>query len=96
MPMRLDSASPSFAEAFEALLGSKREASADVNDTVAGIIADVRARGDAALVELTNRFDRQSELAGVCFSPDGSTMFVNIYWPGVTLAITGPWRSYRA
>lgn len=36
-----------------------------------------------------------SELAGVCFSPDGTTLFVNIYAPGVTLAITGPWRSLR-
>lgn len=34
-----------------------------------------------------------SELAGVCFSPDGSTLFVNIYFPGTTLAITGPWSS---
>lgn len=35
----------------------------------------------------------QSELAGVCFSPDGSTLFVNIqHQPGLTLAITGPWR----
>jgi secreted PhoX family phosphatase len=33
-----------------------------------------------------------SELAGVCFSPDGGTMFVNIYSPGITLAITGPWE----
>ena len=33
-----------------------------------------------------------SELAGVCFSPDASTLFVNIYQPGLTLAITGPWR----
>lgn len=32
-----------------------------------------------------------SELAGVCFSPDGKTMFVNIQYPGMTLAITGPW-----
>lgn len=31
-----------------------------------------------------------SELAGVCFSPDGSTMFVNIQGNGLTLAITGP------
>lgn len=31
-----------------------------------------------------------SELAGVCFSPDGSTLFVNIQNPGVTLAVTGP------
>ena len=32
-----------------------------------------------------------SELAGVCFSPDGMTLFVNIQYPGLTLAITGPW-----
>ena len=37
-----------------------------------------------------------SELAGVCFSPDGATMFVNIYAPGLTLAITGPWASFQA
>lgn len=36
-----------------------------------------------------------TELAGVCFSPDGSTLFVNSYWPGVTLAITGPWGRFR-
>jgi secreted PhoX family phosphatase len=35
----------------------------------------------------------ESELAGVTFSPDGSTLFVNIQSPGLTLAITGPWRS---
>ena len=32
-----------------------------------------------------------SEFAGVCFSPDGQTMFVNIYRPGMTLAIWGDW-----
>ncbi|HTI67261.1 MAG TPA: alkaline phosphatase PhoX [Caulobacteraceae bacterium] len=37
-----------------------------------------------------------SELAGCCFSPDGTTLFVNIYWPGTTLAITGPWSRLRA
>ncbi|WP_374534810.1 alkaline phosphatase PhoX [Phenylobacterium sp.] len=37
-----------------------------------------------------------SELAGVCFSPDGSTLFVNIYTPGCTLAITGPWAGFQA
>jgi hypothetical protein len=36
-----------------------------------------------------------TELAGVCFSPDGSTMFLNLYWPGLTLAITGPWSRRR-
>jgi len=34
----------------------------------------------------------ESDLSGVCFSPDGSTMFLNILEPGVTLAITGPWK----
>jgi len=33
----------------------------------------------------------RSELAGICFSPDGSVMFVNIQIRGLTLAITGPW-----
>jgi hypothetical protein len=33
-----------------------------------------------------------SELAGACFSPDGSTLFVNIQTPGLTVAITGPWQ----
>lgn len=32
-----------------------------------------------------------TEPAGVCFSPDGRTMFVNLYSPTRTLAITGPW-----
>ena len=36
-----------------------------------------------------------SELAGSVFSPDGSTLFVNIQDPGITLAITGPWHQFR-
>jgi secreted PhoX family phosphatase len=35
----------------------------------------------------------RSELAGVCFSPDGRTLFVNIYGDGLTLAIRGPFPS---
>jgi len=58
MPIRLDSAQADFELAFQRLLDGKREASQDVNDAVAAIIADVRARGDAAVLELTNRFDR--------------------------------------
>ena len=34
----------------------------------------------------------RSEFAGATFSPDGSTLFVNIQNPGLTLAIRGPWR----
>ena len=37
-----------------------------------------------------------SELAGACFSPDGSTLFVYIQTPGMTLAITGPWKDLAA
>lgn len=37
---------------------------------------------------VTNR----SELAGVTFSPDGSTLFFNMQQDGMTLAVTGPWR----
>lgn len=38
--------------------------------------------------------DMQSEVAGACFSPDGTTLFINVQNnPGQTLAITGPWRS---
>ncbi len=33
----------------------------------------------------------QTEPAGACFSPDGSTLFLNLYSPTRTLAITGPW-----
>src|SRR5690606_32528482 len=60
MPIRLDTADTDFEPRFQGLLDGKRESSQDVNDIVAGIIADVRARGDEAVVELTNRFDRTS------------------------------------
>jgi secreted PhoX family phosphatase len=36
-----------------------------------------------------------TELAGACFSPDGTTLFVNAYFPGTTFAITGPWSRFR-
>ena len=39
-----------------------------------------------------NAHPDKAELAGVCFAPDGRTMFVNIYNPGYTLAIRGPWE----
>lgn len=37
----------------------------------------------------------QTEPAGGCFSPDGSVLFVNLYSPTRTLAITGPWQNFR-
>ena len=58
MPQFLDATTPDFEEQFAALLGAKREDSPDVDAAVAEIIADVRARGDASVIELTERFDR--------------------------------------
>ncbi|HCR17670.1 MAG TPA: phosphatase [Candidatus Latescibacteria bacterium] len=59
-------------------------------------------QGDDGLVGVTPSGDlykfgrnamNESEFAGATFSPDGSTLFVNIQSPGLTLAITGPWRT---
>lgn len=58
MPLRLDSQSADFAARFRAFLGAKREASADVEQAVRAILTDVEARGDAALIDYTRRFDR--------------------------------------
>ena len=58
MPVFMDATDKDFEVEFAALLGGKREESTDVDDAVAAIIADVRARGDVALIELTRKFDR--------------------------------------
>jgi histidinol dehydrogenase len=58
MPLRLDSGAKSFAADFAALLAAKREMEADVDAAVAQILADVKARGDAAVIDYTARFDR--------------------------------------
>ncbi|MCU0801332.1 MAG: histidinol dehydrogenase [Rhodobacteraceae bacterium] len=70
MPMFLDANDTGFAAAFDALLGMKREESEDVDRDVAAIIADVRARGDAAVIDLTAKFDRLDLTpASLAFSP---------------------------
>ena len=58
MPSFLNTKDADFEARFTTLLGQKREDSPDVDDAVAAIIADVRARGDAAVLELTARFDK--------------------------------------
>ena len=57
MPTRLDTRDKGFEKDFQRLLTSKREGSEDVSADAASIIAEIRGRGDAALVELTKRFD---------------------------------------
>ncbi|PRY92533.1 histidinol dehydrogenase [Donghicola tyrosinivorans] len=58
MPVFLSTRDADFEDQFTALLGAKREDSPDVDHIVAEIIADVRARGDAALLDYTAKFDR--------------------------------------
>ncbi|MDQ0506356.1 histidinol dehydrogenase [Xanthobacter agilis] len=58
MPIRLDTEHSDFPARFATFLGSKRETSVDVQDQVSAIIADVRARGDEALIDLSRTFDR--------------------------------------
>ena len=58
MPQFLTTLDSDFEDRFAGLLAAKREDSPDVDAVVAGIIADVRARGDVAVLELTAKFDR--------------------------------------
>ena len=58
MAIHLDSRAGDFAEKFQALLDTKREAAADVDVTVRAIVADVAARGDRALNDYTLKFDK--------------------------------------
>lgn len=58
MPQFLNAQDADFESRFTALLGAKREDSPDVDAVVAEIIADVQTRGDAAVIELTSKFDR--------------------------------------
>jgi histidinol dehydrogenase len=64
MARRLDARSAEFAAGFDRLLNAKRETDDDVANAVRSIIAEVRARGDAALCDFAERFDR------VTLSPD--------------------------
>ncbi|MGE0503759.1 MAG: histidinol dehydrogenase [Rhizobiaceae bacterium] len=71
MAVTLDQSEPGFEGAFAALLAAKRETSEDVDEAVRTIVAEVRARGDAALLDYTLRFDR-ADLAtiGLTVGPD--------------------------
>jgi len=58
MPLELDASAVDFETRFLAFLSAKREMDEDVDMAVAGILADVRRRGDAAVLDYTKRFDR--------------------------------------
>ncbi len=58
MTIRLAQSDSDFEARFEALLNDKREMAADVDRAAREIIDNVRQRGDAALIEYTEKFDR--------------------------------------
>jgi histidinol dehydrogenase len=71
MPIRIDSSSADFASRFKAFLATKREVSADIEIATRAIVDDVAARGDAALIEATRKFDRLSlDAAGLRFTAE--------------------------
>ena len=69
MPLRLDASAPGFEKEFSAFLGRNRDTDENVDRIVADIVADVRKRGDAALLDYTKKFDRfETETAGLRIS----------------------------
>lgn len=56
--LRLSTTDPDFETKFKRLVDNRRESAEDVSSTVAHILAEVRARGDKALAEYTERFDK--------------------------------------
>jgi len=58
MPRKLDARQAGFAAEFDALIAAQRDSAADVSAATAAIVADVRTRGDAAVLDYTARFDR--------------------------------------
>src|ERR1700748_3184035 len=70
MPVRLDRSSADFDARFAQFLAAKREVSADVEASARAIVQDVAARGDAALIEATKKFDRlELEASGLRVTP---------------------------
>jgi histidinol dehydrogenase len=70
MPVRLDRSSPDFTERFAAFLAMKREVAADIEAATRAIVDDVAARGDAALIEATRKFDRlELDASGLRVTP---------------------------
>src|SRR3954469_9107633 len=85
MPVRLDTSSADFAGRFDAFLAMKREVAADIEAATRAIVDDVAARGDAALLEATQKFDRlkleasglritQAEIAAAIKACDAATL----------------------
>ncbi len=86
MPLRLATRSPGFAREFAALVEAKREAEADVDAAAAAILAEVKARGDAAVIDYTKRFDRVELTPATLRIPPGDIAAAAKSCPEATLA----------
>ncbi|BBD01179.1 MULTISPECIES: histidinol dehydrogenase [Sphingobium] len=70
MPLNLSTTDADFASAFTALVDARREADEDVSRDVTAILKAVRAGGDAALADYTQRFDRHDlDVSGWAVTP---------------------------
>jgi len=67
-----------------------------VSEDTASSCGIIGIRPDGTQYAIADNAYSESELAGVCFSPDGKILFVNIQYPGMTIAITGPWETLVA
>jgi histidinol dehydrogenase len=85
MARRLDAASSTFAGDFAALIAAKRDSDADVGAAVSAILDDVKARGDAAVIDHTAAYDKldltpatmrvsAAEIAAAQSACDGDTL----------------------
>ena len=85
MARNLNAASPDFAADFSALVAGKRDSDADVGVAVAAILAEVKARGDGAVIDYTSQFDgfdltpatmafSAAEIAAARHAVDGETL----------------------
>ena len=70
MPLRLSASDSGFEKAFADYISRGRETASDVNGVVSDIIEDVRARGDAAVVDYTRKFDRLDVSGGLRIDPE--------------------------
>ena len=64
------------------------------SETNPNFLRGVTPRGETYAIA-KSAYVTNSEFAGVCLSPDGSTVFLNIQTPGITFAITGPWAAFQ-
>jgi histidinol dehydrogenase len=85
MPIHINTASTDFTARFNDFLAQKREVAADIEAATRAIVDDVAARGDAALIEATRKFDRlavdpgglritPAEIAAAVAACDGKTL----------------------